>query len=80
MTTSLHLTRYPSGRFGFVGRIPQALAYEGDADMLAIATQCGPGFAERIAKRQGLTFRYLSWASAEEACAAAKALGFEVAG
>lgn len=62
--------QYPSGRWGFVGKVPAALAYEGDADLIAVALQAGPGIAARIAAREGRAFASLSWATEAEALAA----------
>lgn len=36
MTTGLHIIKFPSGRFGFVGEIPTALCYEVPATKAAI--------------------------------------------
>jgi hypothetical protein len=38
---SYHIIQYPSGRFGFVGRVPAALAYEGSAEDFETARGCG---------------------------------------
>ena len=71
MSINAHAIQYPSGRWGFVGfAVPAALAYEGDDDLLAVAKQCGPGFAQRIAARDGRNFRALSWDNEADALAA----------
>lgn len=73
----LSVIRYPNGRFGFAGRVPDVLAFssthEGD---LEAARLSGPGIAKRIAEREGRTFESLSWATEDEAVAAAKVAGF----
>lgn len=71
---SYHIIQYPSGRFGFVGRVPAALAHEGSAEDLETARICGPGLAQKIAARNGRSFATLTWASREAAQAAADAL------
>jgi hypothetical protein len=74
----LSIIRFPSGTYGFAGKVPAGLAFNsshpGD---LATAATCGPGFARRIAEREGRTFETLSWATEAEAAAAAKVAGFE---
>ena len=74
----LHLIQYPSGRWGFVGRVPQVLACEGDPDLLETARLSGPGIAARFAVRTGRTFRTLSWATELEARDAAALAGYEI--
>lgn len=74
----LHIIKYPSGRYGFVGRVPAALAYRGDADLLEAAAQCGPGIARQIAERQGREFVSLAWDTEADARAEAVRLGFVV--
>lgn len=76
----LHVICYPSGRFGFVGRVPQVLAHVGCAADLETARVCGPGLARKIAARAGREFATLSWSTEAEALAAAYAAGFEVTG
>jgi hypothetical protein len=71
----INLICCPSGRWAFVGQVPEVLSYvrkDGapltDADRRAIR-QAGPGFAP---------VRALTWATREEAFAAASAAGVEV--
>jgi hypothetical protein len=77
----VHIICYPTGRYGFAGRVPVSLAFdsthEGDLD---VAAHSGPGFARRIAERNGRTFDSLSWATEAEARAYAASLGFAVTG
>lgn len=67
----LSVIQYPTGRWGFVGRVPAALSYaqkDGSAPtakQLDAAAHCGPGFA-------GLKPR--SWETRESAIAALSAL------
>lgn len=74
VASGAHVIRYPSGRWGFVGKVPAALAYEGDSDLIEIAIQFGPGIAQKRADREGRPFAQLSWATEAEALAAAAAL------
>lgn len=74
----LHIIKYPTGRYGFVGRVPQCLGHEGHPDDLAAARTSGPGIARRIAARNGREFTTLVWDTAEAAQAAALAKGFVV--
>lgn len=76
--SDLHVIDYPSGRFGFVGRVPAVLGYariDGaplTAQDAADLAHVGPGFLKyRIRGR--------SWATEAEARAEAARLGFEVA-
>lgn len=73
----LSLIQYPSGKFGFVGRVPAVLAYvwEDESDLQA-AAQCGPGIARKIAERNGRTFSTRVWDTEAEAIAARTAAGF----
>lgn len=78
INAGLHIIKYPSGRYGFVGRVPAALAYAGTPEDIQAATQCGPGIARKIAERNGREFRALVWDTEDEARAAANTLGFTV--
>ena len=78
MNCGLHIIKYPTGRYGFVGRVPAALAYQGSADDMQAAAQCGPGIARKIAERNGREFKTLAWDTEAEARAAAETLGFAV--
>lgn len=75
----LHVIKYPSGRYGFVGSVPQVLAHEGSPEDLATARTSGPGLARKIAERNGRTFKTLAWDTEADAVAFAKARGIEVA-
>lgn len=77
--SGLHVLHYPSGRYGFVGSVPQVLAHEGHPEDLETARIAGPGIARQIAKRNGRVFKTLAWDTEAEAIAFAKAKGFEVA-
>jgi hypothetical protein len=76
MRFALTVMRYPSGRYGFVGEVPVALAFEAldggppDPAQVRIAYYCGPGFAKQIRKR--------SWPSQDEAVRTAIRLGYQV--
>lgn len=67
----LHVIQFPSGRWGFVGSVPEALAFEGTAEEIQKARQFGPGFAK---------VKAVSFATKEDAIAEASAKGFEVSG
>lgn len=74
------IIKTPTGRFVFVGKVPEALAIETDRpDLARAAKQCGIGFAKRIAEREGGYIRTRAWATAEEARAEALRLGFTAA-
>ena len=75
----LHVIRYPTGRYGFAGKVPACLAFDSvHADDLETAARSGPRIARLIAEREGRSFTSLSWASSEEAQAYAAARGFTV--
>jgi hypothetical protein len=74
----LHVIKYPSGKFGFVGHVPQVLAHEGSPEDLETARICGPGLARKAAERNGRTFKTLVWETEAEAIAFAKSHGFTV--
>ena len=79
MVNGLHIIKYPTGRYGFVGLVPSALAFNSQhGGDLATAAQCGPGIARRIAEREGRTFDRLTWSTEEDAREAAAAMGFKV--
>lgn len=67
-----HCIQFPSGKFGFVGRVPVALrfVYESEED-LKTAQICGEGFARKAAERNGRTFRTRVWDTEAEALQAA---------
>lgn len=73
----LHIISFPSGRWGFVGKVPVGLAYpgatRGDVENIQ---QSGPGIARKIAAREGRNLSELTYATQEEArvafCAFAK--------
>lgn len=71
------VTQYPSGRWGFVGRVDGRLAHEAldgselDARTLRDIASFGPGlFAHKA--------RHRTWNTREEAIEAARELGIEV--
>lgn len=74
----LHVLQYPSGRYGFVGRVPQVLAFAGSAEDLETARICGAGLARKIAERNGRTLTTMVWDTEAEAIAFARSHGFEV--
>lgn len=74
----LHIIRYPSGRYGFVGRVPDVLAYDGAPEDLETARLSGPRIAQRIAEREGRTFRELTWDSEQDARDAAAKAGYVI--
>lgn len=78
MDLGLHIIQYPTGSYGFVGRVPQCLAHDGDAELLEVARQSGPGFAARIAKREGKIFRTLTWPTETAAKEYAASKGYTV--
>jgi hypothetical protein len=77
-TAGLHIIQYPTGRYGFVGKVPQVLAHHGHPDDLEIARVCGPGFARKAAERHGRAFETLTWTTEADARAAAAELSFIV--
>lgn len=77
----LHVLHNPAGTFHFVGKVPAELAFESsNPDYLKTAAQCGPGFARKIAEKEGGVFKTLTWATKEEAVAFAVSKGYEVEG
>lgn len=73
--TAAHVIRYPSGKYGFVGKVPASLAFEYESEEdLKNAQQCGPGIAGKIAQREGRIFRTRTWDTEEAALQAAAAL------
>lgn len=72
MKLQLTLIQFPSGKWGYVGSVPAALAFEWEDDGdLKIALRSGPGIALKIAEREGRTFRTRVWDTEAEARAAA---------
>lgn len=71
---SAHIIKFPSGKFGYTGKVPVHLAfeYESVAD-LETARQHGPGLAMKIAKREGRVFRTRAWNTEEAAREAGQA-------
>jgi hypothetical protein len=64
MTTfkGAHLIQYPSGKFGFVGKVPVELAFEyDDIEDVKTAQIAGERIAKIIAKREGRTFATRVW-------------------
>ena len=73
----LHVNQYPSGRWGFVGKVPADLAYVANkAEYVAIAQLSGPGIARKIAAREGGSFETRTWSTQSEAVEAALAAGY----
>lgn len=62
-----HIIEAPSGRFVLAGRVPIALAYDCPEELYAVIQRCGPGIARMTAKRNGWTFRTLSYTTRDEA-------------
>jgi hypothetical protein len=76
---ALSVIQFPSGRWGFVGQVPEALAIESSNPELArVAKQCGMTIARAIAKRTSDIIRERVWDTKEAALAEAAALGYEV--
>ena len=74
----LHIIRYPSGRFGYVGRVPEILAMEGCAEDAANAKVVGMTIAQGIAKRAGRTLKNRSFETYDAAVAFAQSHGFKI--
>jgi hypothetical protein len=68
----LSVIQYPTKRWGFVGRVPTDLAYEGSPEDISIGLQHG----FRLVKSR---VKSLSWETKEEALAAAAEKGYSVA-
>jgi len=67
----LNIIQYPSGRWGFVGKVPTALAFEySDEKYMDIAHNHGEGIAKAIAKNEGGIFKSRSFETLEAAQAA----------
>ncbi len=66
----LHVIQYPSGRFGYVGTVPDAIAYEPGATQEQINN--GKQFGERFGPKK------ITFSSQEEATKYAKDRGFDV--
>jgi hypothetical protein len=68
----MHIIPNPAGRFAFVGSVPAPLAFNcSDPDLLDIAAHSGPGFARKVAVKEGKVFETRSFASLADAEAAA---------
>ena len=78
----LHVIQYPTGRFGFVGRVPVNLAYSGtfNEDDAAALVQCGPRIARLGAERGGRTMVNRSFETEQAARDFAAEQGFTVGG
>lgn len=63
MNYGLHITQFPSGRYGFVGTIPVALGNEVPADKSAIMG----GRAYRNTKGEIVELKFPTFASEQEA-------------
>jgi len=69
-----NLLHTPAGRFAFVGKVPNPLAFTGYAEIdLERAAHAGPGLAMKLAAKEGRDFRTATWPSREAAMAAALA-------
>jgi hypothetical protein len=68
----LSIIQYPSKRWGFVGKVPMDLAWEGSPEDIAIGVRHGFGLVKGRVKS-------LSWQTKEEALAAATEKGYSVA-
>ena len=76
---SASVIQFPSGKWGFVGRVPAALSFEYESeDDVRNAAACGPGLARRIAERAGRRFGTRVWDTKEEALTSAAAIGADV--
>lgn len=74
-----YLIQFPSGKFGFVGRVPVELAFVYDSvEDVKNAQHSGPGIAGKIAAREGRTFGTRVWETREAALAAATLLNIDV--
>jgi hypothetical protein len=63
--------QFPSGRWGFVGKVPVALAYpDATPDDVATISLCGPGIAKRIAVTEGRTLKEATFATEQDAYSA----------
>ena len=68
---ALNIIQYPSGRWGFVGKVPHNLAFEcSKQEYIDIACNHGVGIAEAIAKNEGGIFKSRSFETLEAAQAA----------
>lgn len=66
--TKAHVIQFPSGKFGFVGKVPVDLAFEYDSiEDVKAAQHSGPGIARKIAERNGRIFHTRVWDTAEDA-------------
>lgn len=66
--TKAYVIKYPSGKYGFVGKVPASLAYEYDSEAdVVTALRHGPGIARKIAEREGRTFKTRVWDTEEAA-------------
>jgi hypothetical protein len=79
----LHIIKYPSGRFGFVGKVPVELGYarkDGkpfDAESRK-KLKDDLSFGMPVIGKEKSAFVSLSWATAKDALKAARKAGFEV--
>jgi hypothetical protein len=77
---ALHVIKYPTGRYGFVGRVPFALAYEAEGiTPEEIAHAMAFTVAKAIAEKRGGYLKHKVWETKEAALAEAAAKGFAVA-
>lgn len=78
MPKGLHVIKYPSGRYGFVGNVPKVLAFEGSESDCEIARVHGAGLARKIAERNGRTLTTRTWDVEAAAVACAESHGFKI--
>lgn len=68
----LNVIQYPSGKWGFCGKVPMELAYEGSEEDLEIGRRHGFGLVKGRVKS-------LSWPTREDALETARIKGHAVA-
>lgn len=66
--TEANVIKFPSGKFGFVGKVPVELAFEYDSiEDVKIAQHSGPRIAGLIAAKEGRVFKTRVWNTKEDA-------------
>ncbi len=75
----LHVIQYPTGCWGFVGRVPVHFSYDTDPSMHSVIAQVGPGMARKIAANRGLKFKTIVFETREQAVQFAADHGHPVA-
>ena len=66
----LHVIKFPSGKYGFVGSVPVDLAYSGDPERVEMAMKFGPGLFKDVHRRV--------WDTEEDARKEALELGYSL--